>query len=180
VFLILGHAGVLRKLGVTSDYQVYEDEKTSGIFCLLDSATIDKADFDFGLGLECRLYSTQDPIVPSGFIELPASHILVSVAMSPNASSEKAFNDWYKEEHIPMLSRVPGWLASRRFNLISSTAKTPKYLALHAWVSMSVFERSEYEAAVDTPWRTEIIDQVIERERFVLKVQPAASEVEGT
>ncbi|THV06622.1 hypothetical protein K435DRAFT_848705 [Dendrothele bispora CBS 962.96] len=176
-------AGVLQQLGVASDYQVYsripEEGEGFGLFCLIESESSHQhwqQDLE-SMGLECRLYSTQRPIVPAGFVKLPATHILVSVAMTPNAASEKSFNDWYTQEHIPMLSQTPGWLASRRFNLISSTGEAPKHLALHAWVDMSIFERSEYKAAVNTPWRTEVIDQVIQRERLVLQSQSAASDM---
>ncbi|GAV99257.1 alpha beta-hydrolase [Lentinula edodes] len=36
---------------------------------------------------------------------------LVSVALSPTLEAETDFNAWYEEEHISLLSKVPGWQA---------------------------------------------------------------------
>ncbi|RDX52181.1 hypothetical protein OH76DRAFT_1315559, partial [Lentinus brumalis] len=40
---------------------------------------------------------------------------VVEVEMKKFAEAE--FNRWFDEEHIPLLSRVPGWVRSRRFVL---------------------------------------------------------------
>ncbi|KAF5357344.1 hypothetical protein D9758_005969 [Tetrapyrgos nigripes] len=186
---LVGHLRNLLVPAATSDYQVYISSTSEseaavpmfGIFCLYHSSTsVISENFTdevkctlesakSGLGLDCRLYSThsQNPVALTN--SMPMTHTLVFNAMTPSTASEQSFNDWYAEEHIPLLSRVPGWLASRRFKLISATMKAPAYLALHAFTSVSAFEQREYEAATNTPWRTEVIGQVIEKERIVLE-----------
>lgn len=126
---------------------------------------------------DCRVYRRLPGHEPR---ELGQVHkgIIVVNCMTPSAEAETSFNKWYSEEHIPMLSAVPGWLSSTRYILIDSRhisvepgkggESVPKYLALHEWVDEDVFERMEYKSAVNTPWRTEVISSVQEKQRFVL------------
>ncbi|KAK8177771.1 Alpha/Beta hydrolase protein [Phyllosticta citrichinensis] len=90
--------------------------------------------------------------------ELP---FLVSaiVKLKPGADAEE-FNKWYNEEHIPLLSKVPGWRQTRRFK--SSTVVKPlgpqdeikevEYIALHEFDSQENVEGPELKACADTPW----------------------------
>ncbi|GLB37959.1 hypothetical protein LshimejAT787_0410100 [Lyophyllum shimeji] len=110
--------------------------------------------------------STLDGVATS---DLPPDHIMVMNAMTPSPSSEKSFNDWYAHEHIPLLRLVPSWLSSERFLLTSSAAeRVPQCLALHRWNDIGAFETAEYKAATNTPWRTAVMEDIIERERLVL------------
>ncbi|KAJ7157794.1 hypothetical protein C8R46DRAFT_908803, partial [Mycena filopes] len=98
----------------------------------------------------------------------PEKHFLVLNGMTPNESAEQTFNDWYTDEHIPMLSAVPGWRSSRRFQLLSASASPPKYLALHEWESCNVFPTPKFKAATNTPWRTKVVvEQVNKKERYL-------------
>jgi hypothetical protein len=101
------------------------------------------------------------------------NHILVMNSMTPDPVVEQAFHAWYTVEHIPLLQRVPFWLSSERFTLVSSTdaSLVPRYLALHKWDDITAFESDEYKAATNTPWRTEVIGKVMEKERLVLKYE---------
>lgn len=128
--------------------------------------------------VDCRVYR-QLPGYESGELVPVHKGIIIVNCMTPSEETEGSFNRWYADEHIPMLSAVPGWLSSTRYILIDSTyvsvktkqedKSTPKYLALHEWVDEGIFEKVEYRSAVDTPWRTEVIAAVQERQRFLLK-----------
>ncbi|KAF8058743.1 hypothetical protein FPV67DRAFT_1676312 [Lyophyllum atratum] len=110
--------------------------------------------------------STLDPLAT---VDLPPDHILVMNAMTPTPSAEETFNDWYFDEHIPLLRRVPFWISSERFKLASSTSDaSPQYLALHRWSDAGAFDSAEYIAATNTPWRTAVIAEIIKKERLVL------------
>jgi len=52
---------------------------------------------------------------------------MVMVDVEP-ASIEVAFNEWYNDEHVPELLRVPGFLTGRRYRAIMGK---PKYLAVY-------------------------------------------------
>ena len=100
-------------------------------------------------------------------------HFLVMNAMTPLPDFEQMFNDWYITEHIPLLQRVPFWLSSERFVLVSASSANPvpSHLALHKWNDIAAFETDEYKAATNTPWRTEVMGKVIQKERLVLEYE---------
>ncbi|KAJ7496609.1 hypothetical protein FB451DRAFT_1208215 [Mycena latifolia] len=148
------------------------------IFCAVDSqiALPEHSQIELLLGsslgekLDIRVYET----IPSGAPILipisPEKYYMVLNGMTPNDSAEGTFNDWYAEEHIPMLSAVPGWRSSRRFRLLSALASPPRYLALHEWDTCDAFGTPEFKAATNTPWRTRVVvEQVNKRERHLLE-----------
>jgi len=43
-------------------------------------------------------------------------NVLVAVSLTLHSGKDKEeLARWYTEEHIPLLSKVPGWLRTRRF-----------------------------------------------------------------
>ena len=97
---------------------------------------------------------------------LPGKFILVAeILVQPELEEE--FNRWYEEEHIPLLSKVPGWHRTRRYKLISSVelAKgasddpVPNYLAIHEWSNGAYMDTPELKAAATTPWSTKILGE---------------------
>lgn len=124
------------------------------------------------LASDCRLYDALASPDSEDHHITNQSHIMVLNAMTPTAGSEQAFNAWYTEEHIPLLRRVPGWLSSRRYKLRSSTSdQCHTYLAVHRYGDSSAFETQEYKVATNTAWREEVIGQVVNKERIVLRYQ---------
>lgn len=119
--------------------------------------------------VEGRLYKSFDDNEDTMQYTLP--HFFVMVSLTPEKHAEPSVDAWYKEEHIPMLSRVPSWISSRRFVLLAATDKAPKYLATHRWGDFAAFTSEEFKQATNTPWRTEVMSQVIERERLVFKYE---------
>ncbi|KAF3390141.1 hypothetical protein DPV78_011478 [Talaromyces pinophilus] len=80
------------------------------------------------------------------------------------------YNDWYEQEHIPLLSVVPGWLKSTRWVLKEAASsshakgqeekKLSHFLAIHEWESMASFKTEEFMQATNTPWRNRIIPKI--------------------
>ncbi|KAI3396506.1 hypothetical protein diail_12126 [Diaporthe ilicicola] len=91
--------------------------------------------------------------------------VLVAVENTLTAAegAEQALDKWYEEEHIPMLSKVPGWLRTRRFRTSISLDKNAplKYLILHEYAKENGLGGPEYKAATSTQWREEIFAKVI-------------------
>lgn len=78
---------------------------------------------------------------------------------------EKA-DKWYREEHVEMLSKVPGWLRSRRFVTSSIDPKAPyELLALHEYKPKNGLGGKEFQAATSTPWTQEIMTKVVKDKR---------------
>jgi hypothetical protein len=70
-------------------------------------------------------------------------------AMEVDPGIEAEFNEWYNEEHMPLMDAVPGMLSARRF---VATSGLPRYVAVYHLASPEVYkERSWYEAN-QTPW----------------------------
>ena len=66
---------------------------------------------------------------------------------------EAEFNRWYDEEHVPLISQVPGVLRARRF---FDPAGKPRYVALY---DLAVRRRAtilDWQKAVATPWTQRI------------------------
>ncbi|KAH6613230.1 Alpha/Beta hydrolase protein [Chaetomium tenue] len=88
--------------------------------------------------------------------------VLVSVEISlrPGVEdAEQAVIDWYKEEHIPMLSKIPGWLRSRVFrtpSIIEGQASEAKIVTLHEYAKENGLGGAEHKASMNTPWRDDV------------------------
>ncbi|KAG6891023.1 hypothetical protein C0992_010996 [Termitomyces sp. T32_za158] len=99
---------------------------------------------------------------------LAPRHVLLSVALTPHLSADEELNDWYREEHIPLLMRVPTWISSERFKLeFSVNQQVPQYLALHRWATVDAFDTEEYQAATNTPRRSAVMTEIVKVERFL-------------
>ena len=89
--------------------------------------------------------------------------VLVSVALDLKAGEEYAeeWEKWYKEEHIDMLSKVPGWLRTRMYitSSIDGNAR-PEYVALHDYKPQNGLGGAEFQAAVSTPWAKRMLNEV--------------------
>ncbi|KAI0760918.1 hypothetical protein BD413DRAFT_486907 [Trametes elegans] len=92
---------------------------------------------------------------------------------------EENLDRWYKEEHLALLAKVPGWVRSRRFLLREAGAtgseaqegKPPKHLAIHEWESTDVFDTAEFKEAVGTEWSKKTLGDTVDFRRRDLKVQ---------
>ncbi|KAB2111776.1 hypothetical protein AG0111_0g1164 [Alternaria gaisen] len=89
---------------------------------------------------------------------------LISAALDPpkDAASTDDFDAWYRQEHIPMLERAPGFVRSRRFKLSNATVinefqvgdvteEAPRFLALHEF-SGEALPWKEIAESTSTEW----------------------------
>jgi hypothetical protein len=102
--------------------------------------------------------------------DLPGKYLfVVTFLVQPELDEE--FNNWYEQEHIPELSKVPGWQRARRYKLDSSVelahgpAATPEnpvhnYLTLHEWDRDGYVAFPEFTATLITPWSTKMLQGV--------------------
>jgi len=66
---------------------------------------------------------------------------------------EDEFNRWYDDEHLPLLSQVPGVLRARRF--FDPNGK-PRYVALYDLADENVPQHPDWQAALRTDWSRKI------------------------
>ncbi|KAF2431385.1 putative alpha/beta hydrolase [Tothia fuscella] len=93
------------------------------------------------------------------------SNVMIAVFVTLKDPSKKDEVDkWYEEEHISMLSRVPGWRRSRRFitsHLEPLSPEETEYVSLHEYAPDNGLGGEEFKSATSTPWRTEVFDKLI-------------------
>lgn len=87
------------------------------------------------------------------------------VCMTPPAGGEDDFVAWYRQEHIPLLLRVPGWRRVRLFRQVEGNG--PAFMAVHELETPDVFDRPEHTAATSTPWRKRIRESATGYERHL-------------
>lgn len=94
-------------------------------------------------------------------LSAPSPEILM-VYMHPQDPAD--FEAWYRDEHLNMLSKLPGYRRSLRYKLGPKTPLTrdespPAYLAIHEIDSVRCFGGKEAEAANSTPWTKKQLEE---------------------
>ncbi|KAL2255997.1 hypothetical protein VTK26DRAFT_2374 [Humicola hyalothermophila] len=92
--------------------------------------------------------------------------VSVQVSLKPGVDgAEEAVTKWYKEEHLPMLSKIPGWLRSRVLRTPSAIEGAAggdvKIVTLHEYAKENGLEGPEHKAAMSTPWRDDVFSKYI-------------------
>ncbi|KAI8634472.1 Alpha/Beta hydrolase protein [Xylariaceae sp. FL1651] len=85
--------------------------------------------------------------------------VLVAVQLKPKEvdNAEAEIRKWYDEEHIDMLSKIPGWLRSRLLKTSSLESGEPtSFLALHEYAKANGLGGVEHQAATSTPRTKEL------------------------
>jgi len=92
-------------------------------------------------------------ILPGDAQPDPASRALFMACGDAPAEHEAEFNRWYDEEHIPLLSAVPGVLRARRF---FDPQGKPRHVALYELADAKAAGSAQWNAALQTPWAKRI------------------------
>jgi pimeloyl-ACP methyl ester carboxylesterase len=92
--------------------------------------------------------------------------VAVFLHLHPGDDKRAALDKWYREEHIDMLSKVPGWLRTRRFVTSSIDRNSPlEYLALHEYAPHNGLDGPEFKAATTTQWSNEVMASIVKEKR---------------
>ncbi len=97
---------------------------------------------------------------------------LICVAMEPGSSAgqEQDFDDWYRKQHLDVLSMCRGYRRTTRYKRLDSEEK-PRYLALHEFACESGdLPGEQIKQVTATEWSRKIFGeaQVFERDVFEL------------
>jgi pimeloyl-ACP methyl ester carboxylesterase len=92
--------------------------------------------------------------------------VAVSLSLKPGKKQEE-LDKWYEEEHVDLLSKVPGWLRTRRFvtSSILEGKEGFEYLALHEYAAKNGLGGPEFKAATSTKWNNDIMTNVVQEKR---------------
>lgn len=79
---------------------------------------------------------------------------LTRMFVDKGKKEEDEFNGWYWEEHIPVLTQVPGVLSARRYQRTPTHyPDAPKYMAIYELESSGVIEGNEWNSwAYSSEW----------------------------
>ncbi|THY98486.1 hypothetical protein D6C95_04728 [Aureobasidium pullulans] len=85
--------------------------------------------------------------------------------MTPLPANEENFNDWYDQEHVPMVSQMAGYLRCKRCVSASVAAmeeqrQQPKYFTIHEVEDLAGFSGPEARASGETEWTKKYMAQL--------------------
>lgn len=89
--------------------------------------------------------------------------VAVEVTLKDAAEAEEALAKWNQQEHIPMLSKVPGWLRTRTFRTSSLEGGKRKLVSLHDYAKTNGLGGPEHKASMSTTWTKEIFSKYIDQ-----------------
>lgn len=87
--------------------------------------------------------------------------VVVELGLKDAPGAEDELVKWYREEHMGMLSKVPGWLRSRLFKTSTIDTKggaQTVYYGLHDYAKTNGLGGAEHKASMATPWREKVTD----------------------
>jgi len=95
---------------------------------------------------------------------VPCKFVLLVTLEVPTPEEEDDLNKWYDEEHMDLLSKIPGWKQGRRYKLVDFDQKglmedkpVSKYLALHEFDNNNFLGTPEFKHATSTEWRDRVM-----------------------
>lgn len=122
---------------------------------------VDRKFFDFVESREAENFKRLEEVKNEG-----EGNVLVAVSQDLYPGKAEEYQKWYLEEHIPMLSKIPGWLRTRLYVTAAVENKEQlEYVALHEYAPKNGLDGPEYQAAISTPWRNEVQKTVIKEKR---------------
>jgi pimeloyl-ACP methyl ester carboxylesterase len=114
---------------------------------------VDRKLFDFVEGRESEKFKVLEKVECEG-----EGNVVVAIFVRPGEIAKEELDSWYREEHMEMISKVPGWLRTRRYETSSIDPKAPvEYLALHEYAPENGLGGAEFKAAVSTEWAKKVL-----------------------
>ncbi|KAI1791216.1 hypothetical protein LXA43DRAFT_1094817 [Ganoderma leucocontextum] len=108
----------------------------------------------------CDLFECDIVPAVTGYGEYTPGPYSIALQASIGPELEDELNRWYREEHIPLLAKVPGWHRSRRCVLRGvgpsnrmAEEELKKRLSLPPSCGARMGVAREFKHAMNTPWR---------------------------
>ncbi|CAK5268115.1 unnamed protein product [Mycena citricolor] len=131
------------------------------------------------IGVSRRVYehflTKTDPGVPDE--DLPSKFILVA-GLEVALEDEDELNKWYAEEHIDLLSKIPGWKQCRRYRILEHRQvgavmegkPVCKYLAIHEFDNGVFLKTLEMHNAATSEWAKRMATKFLQHELRVFEL----------
>ena len=124
---------------------------------------VDRRLYDFVESRESSAFKKLENVENEG-----VGNVMIAVLLDlhPGADKTAELDRWYREEHIDMLSKVPGWLRTRRFVTSSIDTKAPiEHLALHEYTPSNGLNGPQFKAAITSKWALDIMSRTVKERR---------------
>lgn len=87
---------------------------------------------------------------------LPKGAVMVAIEVTPGVEHYEEYARWFDDEHAKLLSRVPGWIESSRYELAKSfgdhEGKSAPFLAVHFYDEVNGLGGAEWMESTTTEW----------------------------
>ncbi len=100
-----------------------------------------------------EIWQAQAPHASAAAID---AAVLYPVFFNVPGAREQDFNDWYEQDHVPLLFGCQDWLMCRRFRIRDGEPGQWTHLALHYLAKEDALNSPERERARATPWRARL------------------------
>jgi hypothetical protein len=90
---------------------------------------------------------------------LPARSTVICVGITPSEGHYQDYADWFESEHAELLSKVPGWRASKRYQLAKAFGRegfVAPFIAVHFYDQENGLGGTEWKASVNTDWTKKV------------------------
>ncbi|ESZ89773.1 hypothetical protein SBOR_9845 [Sclerotinia borealis F-4128] len=114
---------------------------------------VDRKLYDYISGMEIDGYKKVEEV---GYEE---GNYVVAFTAEINEEVEEEYNKWMVEEHLPMLSKIPGWRRTRRFvtSSILGGKEGKEYLNIHEFATQNAASGEGIKTAISTERSQKII-----------------------
>jgi hypothetical protein len=88
-------------------------------------------------------------------VPLPAGSTMICVGVTPREGYYQDYADWFDEEHAQLISKVPGWRSSKRYQLAKTFGRdgvVAPFIAVHFYDQVNGLGGTEWQASVNTEW----------------------------
>lgn len=120
-----------------------------------------------------RFVTVENPNISAS--TLPAKYVLVVGIEPATPEKEEELNKWYRDEHLTLLSKVPGFIRARRYKLVSNVELAGKadpnspaavfpYVTLYDMETDTYSSTPEFKDALSTPWTVKVLGEVASAE----------------
>lgn len=117
---------------------------------------------------EWHLYQQLISRFTPGVLTMPSGSVCVQVGQTPrdDPAAIQDVDAWFNEEHLPMLTLVPGWRVGRRARLLRRVGGENKeyaapYVAMHRYLAENGLNGPEWQASVHTDWTKTVRDNMV-------------------
>jgi len=145
----------------TYEYTSLRENRTAREAATIGQVDVDRRFYDEVVSRqspEFRPYKERDDDAARGTVL-----VIRHTRLKEGEQCEGEYRRWFEQEHLDMISKIPGWRRSRWFRPSDiDDSGDGTYLALHEYEAENGLGGPEHQAATGTKWRAEVMHNTVE------------------